>query len=77
MTKSARRSSLPASCLQIFFMCFIKRKLYDFSCSIWNLFALWVFQKAQIAFTLRAHAILILSEKLTRANKLQIELEVV
>ena len=33
----------------------------------------WVFQKARIAFALRAHAILILSEKPTRANKFQIE----
>ena len=37
----------------------------------------WVFQKAHIAFTLRAHAILKLSEKPTRANKFQIELEVI
>ena len=37
----------------------------------------WAFRKAQIAFALRAHAILILSEKLTRANKFQIELEVI
>ena len=31
VTKSARRSSLPASCLQSIFVCFTKRKLYDFS----------------------------------------------
>ena len=34
----------------------------------------WVFQKAQIAFALRAHGILMLSENLTRENKFQIEL---
>ena len=33
----------------------------------------WIFQKAQIAFALWAHAILILSEKLSHANKFQIE----
>ena len=42
-----------------------------------NNFYSWVFQKAQIAFTVWAHAIVILFGKPFCANYFQIELEVV
>ena len=72
MTKSARCSSLPASCLQDFLCVVLKGNYTTFLVKFRIYLRSWVFQKA-----LRAHAILILSEKLTRANKFQIELEVV
>ena len=69
MTKSARPSSLPASLRQVIFRIFscvlLKGNYTTFLVQFGFYLHSWVFQKAQIA------------ESLTRANKFQIELEVV
>ena len=77
MTKSARCSSLPASCLQNFSCVLLKGNYATFLVQFRIYLHSWAFQKAEIVFTLRAHAILILSEKFTCPNKFPIELEVV
>ena len=65
------------TCTEIFSCILLKRNHTTFLVQFGNNLHLCVFQKAQIAFALRAHAISILFKKPTRANYFQIELEVV
>ena len=75
-----RRSSLPAKLSsELFHVYYFKKGNYaTFLVQLGIIFALVrFFGKLKLHSLLRAHSILILSEKLTRANKFQIELEVV